>query len=322
MCAATVLRGPSDVLAAAPQVLGFHPQSSILVLGLGPGVPSARLDHPRDREEAEAAAAQLAEVFGHHKVETTFVVSYCDDREVVSMAARLMREALAEVGVHVVESLMASGGRWWAIDTSSGEFLPPEGEPYDVGSHRVTAEAVFHGRRAPEASRSDLAASLMGSSDPAEGMMVALERLESITDAAGMRAEALWIRARTRQAITEGLPVSAEDAARLLVAWVRSEYRDVAWAEITRETAAACVVLFRDLTRRAPTPVKAQVAGLLAFAAWQQGHGALSWCAVDVALEASPGNTMAQLVTVVLEQAIAPTSWVPLCEEDVTVLAG
>ena len=52
-------------------------------------------------------------------------------------------------------------------------------------------------------------------------------------------------------------------------------------------------------------------AGLLAFAAWLSGDGALAWCAVERCLAADPDHTLAHLVARALEQAVPPSEWSP-----------
>ena len=50
-------------------------------------------------------------------------------------------------------------------------------------------------------------------------------------------------------------------------------------------------------------------AALLAFAAWQAGHGALAWCAVDRCEEVDAAYSLARMVARILEDAVPPTAW-------------
>jgi hypothetical protein len=63
--------------------------------------------------------------------------------------------------------------------------------------------------------------------------------------------------------------------------------------------------------RACPDELVASAAGVLAFAAWLSGHGALAWCAVDRALAADPRNTLARLVADMLDAALPPARWEP-----------
>ena len=66
------------------------------------------------------------------------------------------------------------------------------------------------------------------------------------------------------------------------------------------------------MVRRSPEELVAPAAGLLAFAAWLAGDGALAWCAVDRSLRSDPDHTLAQLVAQALEGAVPPSAWRPL----------
>jgi hypothetical protein len=74
------------------------------------------------------------------------------------------------------------------------------------------------------------------------------------------------------------------------------------------------VRVWRELVRRTPEELAAPVAGLLAFAAWLSGDGALAWCAVERALRADPDHTLARLVGRALEGAVPPSAWRPVRE--------
>ena len=71
------------------------------------------------------------------------------------------------------------------------------------------------------------------------------------------------------------------------------------------------VDLWRDVVRRAPAELRADPAALLGFAAWLSGHGALAWCAVELAQESDPDHGLAALLTTALSAAVPPTAWEP-----------
>lgn len=96
--------------------------------------------------------------------------------------------------------------------------------------------------------------------------------------------------------------------------------RDVAWAEIDREGAAAHVELWRDLVRRCPVHLLPGPASLLAFAAWQAGDGALAWCAIDRCHEADADYSMAAAVARLLVEAVPPQTWTRIPQEALQVL--
>jgi hypothetical protein len=65
--------------------------------------------------------------------------------------------------------------------------------------------------------------------------------------------------------------------------------------------------LWTDLTRAAPGRYQAAPASLLALAAWQDGNGALANVALDRALAARPGYTMAQLLRMAIDCGAPPS---------------
>ena len=62
---------------------------------------------------------------------------------------------------------------------------------------------------------------------------------------------------------------------------------------MTHANARDHVDLWRDVVRRAPAELRAAPAALLGFAAWLSGHGALAWCAVELAQESDPDYGLA-----------------------------
>ena len=64
--------------------------------------------------------------------------------------------------------------------------------------------------------------------------------------------------------------------------------------------------LWTDLTRQAPPRYRAAPASLLAFTAWQRGNGALANLALEQALAANPGYSMAQLLRQVITAGAPP----------------
>jgi Domain of unknown function (DUF4192) len=62
--------------------------------------------------------------------------------------------------------------------------------------------------------------------------------------------------------------------------------------------------------------LRAPAATLLGFSAWLSGDGALAWCAVERALDADPGYSLASLLTQLLAGAVPPSSWQPIPQEE------
>ena len=135
--------------------------------------------------------------------------------------------------------------------------------------------------------------------------------------------EGHWVRHRVRRFLDDRERLDAHDVARLAVlVSVSPDVRDVAWAEMSRESAPGHVELWADAVRRLPEEVRATPAALLGFAAWLSGNGALAWCALDVAHRADPEHRLASLLHEMLANAVPPSTWKPIPPEALRVFAG
>ncbi len=105
-----------------------------------------------------------------------------------------------------------------------------------------------------------------------------------------------------------GRPVTAADpVAWLSVALAHLPVRDDAWARMDPEYRDAHLRLWSDVVRRARRAYLAAPASLLAFTAWQCGEGALANIALDRALAADPGYSLAQLLRDILDAGVPPS---------------
>jgi hypothetical protein len=325
----TVLRArtPGDLLAYVPVVFGFHPSDSVAMLSLGDGAPChARIDLPTDLDEVRAVTRHLADAARRNRADRVAVIVYTEQAPAARRVVQRLATRLARAGIELVCAARADGQRWWTLDGTGGGGEGP-GTPYDLRTHPFTAQAVLDGT-VVLGSRDDLAATLQGDRREQERLgRVADDAADRLVDAVrtlGPRAalveEGRWVQRRVRAFLAEPEPLDDTDAARLAVAILTSiEVRDVAWAELSRDNAAGHVRLWRDLVRRLPEELRAPPAGLLAFAAWQAGHGALAWCAVDVCQAADPDHGLAGLVAQALAGALPPDAWTPLDASMVTL---
>jgi uncharacterized protein DUF4192 len=318
------VRGPVDLLAVVPRMLGFHPDGSVVMLTLGSAAEPfhARVDLPTDPVGIEAVAGQLAGVAVRHAVEQVALVLYTPDAGLAEALCTELGRRLHAGGVEVLCRLRAHAQRWWDLDRdAAGRGTDDPGSPYDVSTHPITAQAVLEGRVVLR-SREALADSLVGD-DLAETRRVAelgdslLGRLAGPSPGAAgghrLEHEARWLRRRVARFLVDGERLDTHDVARVavLVSAVVG-LRDVAWTEMTRADAGRHVDLWRDVVRRVPVALRAAPAALLGFAAWLSGDGALAWCAVERALEAEPGHGLAGLVAQALDGAVPPSTWTPV----------
>ncbi len=320
-----VARTPTDLIAIVPAVLGFHPQDSVVLLTFGPpgGAFHARVDLPLAAAEQEAVVGVLVDAVAANQVRRAAVLLYTHDVEAAHAQSMLLVGRLLDLDVDVIEVLRVDDGRWHPV--------PEDGSPgtaYELETHPFTAQRVFEGQ-VVHRDREELADSLVGTDDD-DAVEVALaatryadlvaSSLEAGDPAGGfMRTEARWLQRRVRARVEQRGQLDPADAGRLLVLTSLMPTRDVAWAEITRETSEPHVDLWRELVRRSPRDLLPGASSLLAFAAWQHGDGALAWCAIDRCLEVDPDYSMAHCVAEVLTRAVPPSVWEHIREDELPV---
>ena len=336
------IKSPTDLIAAVPVLLGFHPEESAVMLTTGGATEPffARVDLPHGDGDLAAVVDDLCEVAGRHGVHDVALVLLTHDAARARATHDALVAGLATRAVDVQVALRADGRRWFPLCGLAGD--PDTGEEYDLTTHPFTLEAMVEGR-VVHASRSALGDSLLPV-DPDE-----VERVVTAVDGASDRlmaaartpsggrdrqaarqflvAEGRWLQQWLRRALTDedgpdAGSLSDRDLGRLVVGLQSTEVRDVAWAEMTRDNARRHVDLWRDLVRRTPLDVLGPPATLLAFAAWLSGNGALAWCALDRARTADPDYSMAALVERALTCAVPPSTWKPLTEEGLSLFAG
>jgi hypothetical protein len=320
-----VARNPTDLVAVAPGVLGFHPRDSVVLLTFGPpgGAFHARVDLPVEQSEQMAVADLLADAVLANGVRRAAVLLYTDDVEVARSQSEVMVGRLLDLDVDVIEVLRVDDGHWYVV--------PEDGSPgtaYELSTHPCTAQRVYDGQ-VVHRDRAELADSLVGTDeDDAVEVAMAATRFADLVatsqEVAGsaqdfLRGEATWLQQRIRARVAAGGSVGPADAGRMLVLASLVPTRDAAWVEITREDSVAHLDLWRELVRRSPRDLLPGAASLLAFAAWQHGDGALAWCAIDRCLEVDPDYSMAHCVAEVLTRAVPPTVWQQIREDELPV---
>lgn len=303
-------RTPADLLAAVPCVLGFHPEASLVMLTFARrGRPfHARVDLPRDEDDLPELCAVLLTAALRNDVDRVVLVAYTDDAAVARSVLLAVHDAFDAHDLDVVELLRVDDGHWFPVR----EGLPPrlygEGVPFDATSHPFSVQSVVAGR-VTHATRAELAATL-GPDPVATASVQAL--LAGRTGALSARqrpAEARWVLDTVRSHASSGERPTDGVVSRLVAACRDQDLRDVAWSLITRESASRHTDFWTDVVRRTPPAWCAAPAGLLAFAAWLSGQGALAWCAVDRCRESDPDYSMADRIADILEAALPPHSW-------------
>lgn len=322
------LRTPEEVFTAVPYLLGFHPQHSLVVLGLhGPrgrlGV-SMRLDldGPPD-EMAEvvlrgltsdgdtAAILVLYDPVDHRPEDTTALPT----DPLVDAISRGCREA----SITVRDVLCLAGGRWWSSRCQDLACCPPEGKPLDsvAGQERnslVDVTAVSAGLTAlpdRQALRATLepaapwthAATGQAMDRFAETLVPRLAQgdQEQVEDELLALIEDLVLRFGGR---TPSLDV--EETARVALGLHLLEVRDTVITWTLRDDAEALQRLLVETVRRVGAPEHVPAATVLSWCAYSRGNGALAAVALELVNESDPGYSLARLVDHTLQHGIHP----------------
>ncbi|MGN9845555.1 DUF4192 domain-containing protein [Nonomuraea sp. H19] len=305
------LTSPADILSAVPYLVGFHPNSSLIVIGLDGG--QAKMVVRWGLPLPPGSLAPLAPLFDREGVTQAVVIGY-GPGELVTPAVDEARLVAAEAGVRVSEALRAHEGRYWSYVCDLPMCCPADGTPYDPSSSQIAAEATVRGMVAlPD--REALEGTIAPVTGPvrmamrratADAIAETRARLAAATDldafAAQFVAEGL---ARIRSALTtqtEGGRLSDAEAARLGLDLTIIRVRDEGWTLMHESH----VSLWKDLTRRLEPRFTPPAAALLAMAAWRAGDSVQATIALERALSIDPGYSMANLLMHALQNLLSP----------------
>ena len=317
---------PDAVLAVIPHMLGFYPSRSLVVVGIGEQhrvMVTFRYDLPEpDDDELAADIAQHAEyVLSRERIGSALLVGYGSEQ----LALPVLTQTAAQLGghgIHLQEVLRADGGRYWSLFCEDPECCPQEGRRYDPGSHPAAA-AMTRAGLAAHPDREALARTIQRSAGTADMIARATEqarlRLTRMVDAdevVGARDPRLRATRVGRKEVQRAIRLyrsggsirSVGQLAWLAVLLADIRVRDDAWARMDPAHRADHGRLWTDVVRGAATEYAPAPASLLAFTAWQAGNGALATVAIDRALAADPGYSMALLLSSAIQAALPPAA--------------
>ncbi|WP_116950494.1 DUF4192 domain-containing protein [Jiangella endophytica] len=332
---------PGELLAAVPHLMGFHPQSSIVVVHVDLEQRRTgalmRLDLPA-ADDYESYGAQLASLIERGQPDGIILVCYGDsgappgggvplgDRSAAPTHRELPHRALIEYvlgelaggPVAVLGTAYVDGGLWWTYDCDHPGCRPAGGVPLpdpSVGAAAdVAARAALAGRRTL-ASRRELERAVRGPTGAAEKAMVAvIERVDRELAAEALADGVEAVRDRTLALARSQLTLFAEgrsdpsddEVARLSLGAADLLVRDQFLA-LHGADPAAWLGLLTTLARRTPDARAAAICSVVAWVAYQQGDGALANVALDRVLSIDPRHTMAQLLCHCIEGQVSPS---------------
>ncbi|MEV4564032.1 DUF4192 domain-containing protein [Nonomuraea sp. NPDC049419] len=306
------LTSPTDVLAAVPYLVGFHPTASLVVVGLAEGRAKmvARWGLPFPPGTLDA----MTPLIDREGITDVVIVGY-GPGDLVTPAVDEARTLALTTGIQVGEALRAHEGRYWSYICNVVTCCPAEGTPYDLSTSPIAAEATVHGlvalpnREVLERTVAPVTGPVRMAMRRATSEAIAAFRADLMaapdldTFARHFVADGL---ARVRSALEtpiEGGRLDDVEAAKLGMALTVMRVRDEAWT-LMHESHAA---LWKDLTRRLEPRFVPPVASLLAMAAWRSGDSVQATVALERALTTDPGYSMANLLMHALQNLLSPS---------------
>lgn len=270
-------RSLTDLVELVPNLLGFHPSESLVLLVIRDGmlVLTARVDLPA-ADDLPAVVDRLAPAWERHPGADLLLLAFSQD------AARAWY-LLEDFALRVPDAVPCG------LAHADGErcFVAPDaaGTPYDPRSGVLAAEATYQGLMA-RPSRDDLYALI--EPGPAESDRRAAHararRSGSASELARHAAALLEDVCRARR------PLSLDEAAVLGVALGEQGFRDrCAWSTSTENADARCEV-WSQVARGGLPETTGNVLALLGLSAWVSGQGALQVVCMErmEALDADP----------------------------------
>ena len=316
------LSDSADIAAALPHLVGFHPHESVLLVALGGPTGNrvgltVRADLPPPASSAAVVRALVRSVATDDPAGVVVaVVSEAPDeraplpggdvlaglphRDVVHDAV----VALAALDIPVRDTLLVRSGRWWSYDCPEPCCAPGAGAPLPGGVSPLAAASAAAGQVVAR-DRAALEARIAPLDGPARAAMEATtwrlvdRRARAARVDADAEARRSWdavSRAVRRCRPPEAGRLPDREVAGVLWALADVRVRDRALTLALGDDAPAAELLWTECTRRAPAPLDAAPATLLAVSAWLRGDGAMANVALERALDSRPTYTLARLL--------------------------
>jgi hypothetical protein len=336
---------PAALLTLVPHLLGFVPETSLIVIGIMPPRDRIRvtlrydLPDPPEADLVADLAAHAVGVLSAQQLSAAVAVGY-GPADLVTPVARELREAAWQAGIDLREFLRVQDARYWSYVCDNEACCPAAGVPFTAAADAAAADpatAAALARLGPSVlpSRAAVAARVAPLGGiAAESMRQATRRAEQhVTRLLAKVRKSARLGAARHMIAAEGLAAvgamiaryrdggrftSDYEIARITVALRDLRVRDDAWARMDPAHADQHLRLWIDVVRRAQPGYVAAPAALLAFVAWQSGDGALANVALDRALACDPWYSMALLLRQVITAGAPPSlARLPMTPEEV-----
>ncbi len=322
------LSGPDDVVGILPWRLGFHPTESLVLLVLqGARLRERlvmRLDLPVPEDEPHVAR-ETAERAARAGADAVFAAVYTETADQAGELPRRglvedLEDELADRDVDLCEAVLVRAGRRWSYRCPDPGCCPPDGVSLPsrptAAADAYAAETVLRGgvvladraalRGTVEPSGQAVAVAVRRQARDELAEMV--ERDRGPGDRARVRAAGAARLADLRARFARGDRVrpSALDALLVAVALHDTRVRDTLMTAAVDDDADSLRELLGQVARLVDDGSAAPVCTVLGWLAYSSGDGALALVAVERALRADPGSTMARLLLDGIDHMVRP----------------
>jgi hypothetical protein len=293
---------PATIVAVIPSLLGFTPEHSAVIIGLGitPSghpciVATARVDLPEPEEDEDTAAwsdwlADTVDTLIERSNTLLCVIWDGGLPEDVRERAEAAHASLARAGAHIGDVLVVHAGRWWSLMCESSRCCPEAGRLIEPGSIDRGCAMLGLPPCEPAESRRDLESELSFASLRGDWP----KEPPDIPDGAFEVAVA-----HTVNTLASGSPCQAENLVLIGIALSDVRVRDtVIWDVLSndRRLLAPAIEVLSEAVRSAPDYYVAPLAACVGLFQWQYGDGIRACIAVHRSLDANPEYSFAHLL--------------------------
>lgn len=322
------VRGPGELIATIPHLLGFHPRDSLVMVALTKG---GQVDGCCRLDLSDVVTGQATEPvagFLRSSAATCLLVGYESVRGAARHPLDVVARLAEEENVSVTARLTVCDGRWWIGRVNGpGEPVP---RPEDV----PTVVALIAEGSSPLPDRDSVRRLLEEHPERSQEVRSCLDEALELRPSGAVRRSVVGWQGLTQPAGESWSPSPAVIAS-MGISLLDHDWRDgvIAWIvpgslSLGRLPSSTRVLLRRSLPARSVLPgsevllsrlgllcggtpdavpaVAAEVLALTAAVAWYAGHGAIAGDACTRALGVHPEHRMSLLLAALVEHGVRP----------------